>query len=206
VIIAAALVILIGLTTLLGLIFGDVETLAGTLPTGALALIFVRLAVIIAALTFVIGVLNLLFVNGLRILRGRTWSARLSSLVIFASFVITLFLYIADRALSLQALEQIQVPLESALASLLFFVLVYGGFRILRGRVTAARMLFVISVLLVLTASLPLDNATWLQSGLDWLLDVPVNAGARGILLGIALATIVTGTRILIGQDRSYGG
>jgi hypothetical protein len=126
-------------------------------------------------------------------------------MVLFGSFVITLLVYLTDRALSLQILEQIQVPLESALASLLFFVLVPGGFRILRGRVTAPRILFVISILLVLTASLPLDNTAWLQSGLDWLLAVPVNAGARGILLGIALATIVTGTRILIGQDRSYG-
>jgi hypothetical protein len=38
----------------------------------------------------------------------------------------------------------------------------------------------------------------------DWLLAVPVSAGARGILLGIALATVVTGVRVLIGQDRSY--
>jgi hypothetical protein len=33
---------------------------------------------------------------------------------------------------------------------------------------------------------------------------VPVSAGARGILLGIALATVVIGVRALIGQDRSY--
>ncbi|MCZ2098096.1 MAG: hypothetical protein LC121_17870 [Anaerolineae bacterium] len=38
----------------------------------------------------------------------------------------------------------------------------------------------------------------------QWLLAVPVSAGARGILLGIALATVVTGVRVLIGQDRSY--
>ena len=34
---------------------------------------------------------------------------------------------------------------------------------------------------------------------------VPVNAGASGILLGIALATVVAGVRVLIGQDRTYG-
>jgi hypothetical protein len=33
----------------------------------------------------------------------------------------------------------------------------------------------------------------------------PFSAGGRGILLGIALATLVTGVRVLIGQDRSYG-
>ena len=35
---------------------------------------------------------------------------------------------------------------------------------------------------------------------------VPVSAGARGMLLGIALATVVTGLRVLLGQDRSYRG
>jgi len=36
------------------------------------------------------------------------------------------------------------------------------------------------------------------------MLSVPVSAGARGILLGIALAITVAGVRVLIGQDRSY--
>jgi len=34
---------------------------------------------------------------------------------------------------------------------------------------------------------------------------VPV-AGARGILLGVALGSIVTGIRVLIGSDRPYNG
>jgi prolyl-tRNA editing enzyme YbaK/EbsC (Cys-tRNA(Pro) deacylase) len=31
-------------------------------------------------------------------------------------------------------------------------------------------------------------------------------AGARGILLGVALGTLTTGIRILFGADRPYGG
>jgi hypothetical protein len=31
-------------------------------------------------------------------------------------------------------------------------------------------------------------------------------AGARGILLGVALGTLTTGLRILFGVDRPYGG
>jgi hypothetical protein len=38
----------------------------------------------------------------------------------------------------------------------------------------------------------------------DWLMSVPVSAGSRGILLGIALATVVVGVRAMTGQDRSY--
>ena len=35
---------------------------------------------------------------------------------------------------------------------------------------------------------------------------VLASAGARGILIGVALGTITTGLRILIGADRPYGG
>jgi hypothetical protein len=38
----------------------------------------------------------------------------------------------------------------------------------------------------------------------NWVMNVPVLAGARGILLGIALGTIVTGARILVGIERPY--
>jgi hypothetical protein len=39
----------------------------------------------------------------------------------------------------------------------------------------------------------------------NWLATVPALAGARGLLLGIALGTIATGLRILMGVDRPYG-
>jgi len=35
---------------------------------------------------------------------------------------------------------------------------------------------------------------------------VMAGAGARGILLGMALGTLTTGLRILFGADRPYGG
>jgi hypothetical protein len=38
----------------------------------------------------------------------------------------------------------------------------------------------------------------------DWILNVPTLAGVRGILLGVALGTIATGLRILLGADRPY--
>jgi hypothetical protein len=38
----------------------------------------------------------------------------------------------------------------------------------------------------------------------DWVVNVPVMAGSRGILLGIALGTIVSGLRLLVGVDRPY--
>jgi hypothetical protein len=98
----------------------------------------------------------------------------------------------------------VQVAIESSLAGLLLFALVYGAYRTLRKRVSGWGLLFMIALLVVLAGALPLANLAPVAALRDWLMSVPVSAGARGILLGIALATVVTGVRVLIGQDRSY--
>jgi len=61
-------------------------------------------------------------------------------------------------------------------------------------------------LLLILIGALPFSTPgiRLIGSIRDWLLAVPVSAGARGILMGIALAVTVAGVRVLIGQDRSY--
>ena len=109
-----------------------------------------------------------------------------------------------QRSTSTILLESVQVSIESALAGLVLFALVYGAYRLMRRRVTWWGMLFTLVLLIILIGALPLPGAVGLVSVRDWLMSVPVSAGARGILLGIALATVVTGVRVLIGQDRSY--
>lgn len=220
VVLSAAIVGGVGLLTLLGLLLGDfpynipdvVPTLggtSGTIPAGTFATFFVQIATVTLALAFIIGVLNLLYVNGLRALgtltRRSSISAGINSVVVLVSFVAAFVLYFTDRETSMVILEEVQVPLESALASLLFFALVYGAARTLKNRVTLPRMVFVVTLTIVLLGALNLPDSELLQSAIDWMFDVPVTAGARGILLGVALATIVVGLRILIGQDRSYG-
>jgi len=39
----------------------------------------------------------------------------------------------------------------------------------------------------------------------NWLVQVVASGGARGILLGVALGSIVTGLRVLLAVDRPYG-
>jgi hypothetical protein len=228
--IAAFLVIFVGFSTFLGLLLGKVPYsipttafgfaipiiggASGILSTDELAQRFSEIAVVTAALTIVIGVLNLLFVNARRIGKGNI-TAKLSSAVLLFMFILTLLLYAAKSAGQPQMideqdgfqflLENVQVPIESALAGLVFFSLVYGAARILREKVTPSGVLFVLTVEIVLIGALPLAGIEPLSRLTDWLINVPVSGGARGILLGIALATLVTGLRVLIGQDRTYG-
>jgi hypothetical protein len=124
--------------------------------------------------------------------------------VLIASFVLVIVTYFARRDINVMLLEDVQVSIESALAGLLLFALVFGAYRMMHRRVTVWSMLFVMVLLIVLVGALPLPGVTFMTDISNWLFRIPVSAGARGIWLGIALATVVTGVRVLIGQDRSY--
>jgi hypothetical protein len=204
-----AIVMGFGFITLLGLLVGSdlglLSTLVNNLLIRELTTIFLQITTITIALTVLIGVLNLLFVHFRRVGgRDMTIGTRINSIVLILSFAAVIVTYIVQRPLSLILLEDVQVSIESALAGLLLFALVYGAATVTRRRTSWAGVLFVLTILIVLIGAIPLSQLGIFTAIGDWLMQVPVNAGARGILLGIALATIVAGVRVLIGQDRSY--
>ncbi len=206
-VLAAAITIGLGLVTVFGLLVGDD---AGTLSVIVQGLyfreitsLFLQLVAVTVALTiFPIGIFNLLAVH-----LGRVASRSrggLYALILILSFALVIGTYFFQRSANMILLETVQISLESALAGLLLFSLVYGAANVTRKRFTWGGALFVGSLLIVLLGSVPIENVQVVASLRDWLMAVPVNAGARGLLLGIALATLVTGVRVLIGQDRSY--
>lgn len=182
----------IGITTLIGL-------LSGVGPSSLL----LQLTVITVAITLLLGIVNLLGVHVRRILtRQGGW---LYSILLVISTLAVIALWLTGRdSENMALLEGVQVAIESSLAGLLLFALVYGAYRLMRRRVTWSAMLFTVAIIIILVGALPLAEAGALAQIRAWLLAVPVSAGARGILLGIALATIVAGIRVLIGQERSY--
>jgi hypothetical protein len=184
----------IGIAVLVGLLSGSFAGITNLL---------LRLAVITVAVTILIGIINLLGVHLRRILgRQRGWVYSIA-LVLSALLVLALWLT-GSNTENMALLEGVQVSIESALAGLLLFALVYGAYRLMRQRVTWAAMLFTVALIIILIGAVPLREVGALAQIRTWLLAVPVSAGARGILLGIALATVVTGVRVLIGQERSY--
>ncbi len=198
----------VGVTVMLSLLLGDNPALFGNQPGSdelarRLALpadVLLRLVVIFLALSIVIGIANLLFVHVSRLVRGKFYSA-----VLLASFGFTIFWYVTRQG-DTSLLEAVQLPIESALAALLFLSLVQGGSRVMGKRRDIWGLLFVAVVVVVLLASLPLAELAPLQVWSDWLMRVPVSAGARAMLLGIALGMAVAGARVVLGQDRSYRG
>jgi hypothetical protein len=102
----------------------------------------------------------------------------------------------------------IQLPIETTLLAVTAVSLTYAAASILRKRMDLFSITFFFVILLVLLGSFSIPPATlpFLHSIKDWILRVPALGGARGLLLGIALGTITTGIRILMGTDRPYGG
>jgi hypothetical protein len=101
--------------------------------------------------------------------------------------------------------ESILFPLEATLFSLLAFFVITAAFRVFRVK-NFETGLFVIFGLIVLLGQVPVGAEVWPQFPIikNWVLEVPALAGARGILLGVALGAIATGMRVLLGIDRPY--
>lgn len=175
---------------------------------------FIDWAVTLAALAALLGLLNLLVVHGRRIDAGRPGSAY--SLLTMAAAVLTLAVGAMESFLAGGPVlfEQNSVtnvlfrgviaPSMAALASLVMFFLVAAAVRMLRGRLSGWSMLFLGVVIVTLVGGVPLALLRPLGSLRDWLVQVPAGAGSRGILLGVALGTLVVGLRFLTGSERPY--
>ena len=205
---AAVIAFAVGMTTLFSLLLGNHPELYGSIPNAEAvsvlaalpASLFVRLATITIAFTIVIGMFNLLYIHLRRLMRRQFYS-----IVLLLSFAFTVYWHVTSGG-DPSLLAAVQVPIESSLAALVCVSLVYGGAAVLRKRADGWGILFVAVMLITLLGALPLDDLAPLRQWKDWLMATPVSAGARAMLLGIALGTVVAGVRVLLGQDRSYRG
>jgi hypothetical protein len=173
----------------------------------ALGLYLVRTASVVAAFALVLGMVNVLTVHlGKLYGREKGWGY---SMVLLGALFFTLavgFLTGGPTSAWVQGLfETVLFPLEATLFSLLAFFVVTAAYRAFRVK-SFETGLFVVFGILVLLGQVPVGAMLWDQLPVirDWVLDVPALAGARGILLGVALGTVATGLRVLLGLDRPY--
>jgi hypothetical protein len=198
----AAIAVASGARVLLGYffkgVFGDIQS------------ILIGWAIILAAFALLLGIFNLAMVHWKR---ARTAGKnRAYSIVLLVSLFLTIVLASISGpsgSLSIWIFNTFQVPAEISLLAVLSVVLLYAVVRLLARRPKWYTVLFLVTVVVVLLGSVPLyfiGEIGVLTTLHDWLSQVPAMAGARGLLLGVALGTVATGLRILIGVDRPYGG
>lgn len=195
--------------TAIAIIIGFVTLLGYFIPGLKIHHLLIRWAAILAAVAFILGIINLLNVHLGRIVDQKPDWLYSMFLVMSAMLVIMIGImeqkgpsgpamtWIFDNAL---------VPLEAATASLLVFFMTAAAFRAVRMRPNPFTFIFILTIILVLLAAVPMVAAIAqpLVQIRNWLVQVFAMAGVRGLLIGVALGTITTGLRILLGMDRPH--
>jgi hypothetical protein len=200
-ILTAAIAMASGLIVLLGYLY-PLEMLTqirGTLTDWA---------IIIAGVAVLVGVLNLIFVQ-LEKIRSRQKNSIYGVLLIVSllgTFGLGLVLGPGNQYVQL-AVDAVIVPVEASLMAILAVTLVYASIRLLRRRADVMTVIFLLMAVIILVAVMPTPIGP--IPG-DWLIlqfaGMFSRGGARGLLIGIALGTLLTSLRVLFGIDRPYGG
>lgn len=164
----------------------------------------------VAAAAGLIAILNLLSVHWRKLnsARERDYYSIILLLAFVGTFIAGLLLGPTDPNFQ-KVVTYIQFPVEASLMGVLTVTLTYASIRLFQRKRGWLAVLFTASTLLfliLLSGFLNIaENIPFVKDLLAALNTLPI-AGARGILLGIALGSITTGLRILIGADRPYSG
>ena len=198
----ASFAIIPGMIVLLGYFF-EIPVLV------ELRTLFLQWAVILTAVALMVGVGNLVSVHWRKISTEDTgWIYSVAMIISLVITVLVLGISGPTSTWSLWIFNNIQIPIESSLMAVLAVVLVLAVARMFARRINIFTIIFVLTIFVVLVGSItiPFFNFPGLREMRAWVMQVWAMAGARGILLGVALGTIATGLRVLMGADRPYSG
>jgi hypothetical protein len=175
--------------------------------------VILQWATSLGAVALFVGLINLASVHSRKLdLEG---DFPINSLALVMAMVITFGIVLVLGPASIWAmfiLNYIQIPVETSLVAILAVTLISASAKLVRRKTDTFSLVFIGTALVILLTTSPLvidlfpSIGDSFQAMRVWLASVPAAAGARGILLGIALGTIATGIRILMGTDRPYGG
>lgn len=192
-ILVTAIAILVGVTVLVGAVWPIT-------PLRELRAILLQWAMIVGAFAFLLAFLNLLRANLARLKRkGR---GRFPSFLIVLSALGTVILVMGELLWqdgqgiwSQYLVSNFLVPGESALLALTAVTLLLSGLQIFRVRRSLGSLLFLTVALLLLLKTVP---AVGLLADLaNWVERVLALAGMRGLIIGVALGTLLSGLRTL---------
>jgi hypothetical protein len=213
--ISVAVAISVGLIVLLGYFF-SVDSAGQPTIFGVLREYFLQGAVIVAGVALLVGVFNLASVHAKKM---RSGDKAVYSLITVLALLVTIIVGTVDLVMTYWRgspgmqytrwiFENIQLPVEASLMAVLAISLTLATARLLGRRLDLMSGVFVFVVIVLLITAIPVFASSFpvIAQFRSFVMQVLAVGGARGILLGVALGTVATGIRILMGADRPYGG
>jgi len=169
-------------------------------------------AIVVVGFTYVLGVANLLRINGRQVSRReRDWPYKI---VLVAGLLVTMVVGFSEGNHYTDVDARFQwiyrtfySPMTATMFSLLAFFIASAAFRAFRIRSVEA-LLLAIAAFTLMIGRVPLGAAIHpaIPAAADWLMEIPQNAAKRGILIGAALGVMDTGIRVILGLEKTYGG
>lgn len=161
---------------------------------------------LLGAFTLLLGVANVAWVHLRRVLQGQEeWVLSSVLLVTLAGVLVVGVLSPGGTTSVLMewVFDSVIFPAQATLFALTAFFVLGAAYRFLR--LTQPGSLWILAgTLITLLVQTPLSRASLpplFTSFADWLLVWPVMAALRGALLGLGLAAILTGLRLLVQND-----
>jgi hypothetical protein len=175
---------------------------------------------IIAAFAIILGILNLILVNGNKIYRKQKgWPFGVVVILGFLVMTIVGLGFSGGRSFQDPGTRfyylymNVYYPLSATMFALLAFFVASASYRAFRARNVEATMLLGAAFVLML-GRVPIGDwiSAWLPEGYrlgnaaDWIMDFPMTAGQKAIMIGIALGVVSSALRVILGLERAYMG
>lgn len=197
---STAIAIGFGFLVLLGIFIPDLADLRNQI---------LNWVILLAAMALLLGLANLAQVHVQRIRRGEN---RLYSVVLLAAMLLTFVITLLQGSTSelpSWIFNYLLVPVETSLLAVLAISLTLAAARVMQQRTDLMNIIFIVTLLVLLVSAGPLFGVElpyFTRVLGPYVNNVLATGALRGLLIGVALGTITTGMRILIGADRPYGG
>ncbi len=174
-------------------------------------------AIIVIAFSYVLGVANIIRLNGDVISRkSADWQYKIVMIVALFAMLLSGLIFGKEPGENFPLFnfmfESMFVPMQSTMFALLAFFIASAAFRAFRARTVEATLLL-ITATIVMIGRVSIGEALSSALGFidlseitEWIMQFPNNAGKRGIKIGAALGAISIGLKVLLGIEKSYLG
>jgi hypothetical protein len=163
---------------------------------------------IIFAFTLLVGVISFVKITVEQVKKGEDRPYRLMSLAgVFVMPAFAMVWGIGAESPFMWVFENVQVPMQATVFSLLAFFVASASYRGFRARSAPAAVLLIAALLTILSRS---SLEAWYPAALsefaEWVRDHPSMSARRAILIGIGLGSLTTSLRVILGIERTWLG